>query len=438
MARLSIESLEGRDMPSASPLPVLLVIADQQFFYQEYNDTRNSLQANGVPVVVAATTTSPSTPHPNTGQGAGVSGTVTPQIALGNVNSSEYSAIAFVGGWGSSMYQYAYNDPDLNGVNDNFYHNAFYNGDANLHDGVIAPRKEIVNNLINDFLAQDKPVAGVCHGVTVLGWARVNGVSPLAGKTIAVPLTDGTPGMRYNGVDYAAGYALGQFIQTPAWGAVASPVSGQFGNPATVADDVVVDGRIITAENNHSAAFFGTVIAQQVIAAANPTIAETSIVVNDGAVQRSRVTSVTVTFNSPVNPIMLSAPGAVTLTRGNTIVQTGAIGANGRILVSAPMAGNTQFTLTFDNANGGAVSAGVERGSLSDGVWTLRIPSFNVTAEVVRLYGDSNGDSTVDGADLAVFGNAFGTATADYDSNGDNIIDGADLTVFGNRFGTTL
>ena len=25
----------------------------------------------------------------------------------------EYSAIAFVGGWGSSMYQYAYNDPNV-------------------------------------------------------------------------------------------------------------------------------------------------------------------------------------------------------------------------------------------------------------------------------------------------------------------------------------
>lgn len=50
--------------------------------------------------------------------------------------------------------------------------------------------------------------SAVCHGVTVLAWARVDGVSPSA---------DGSGG-------------------------------------TTVADDVIVDGRIITAENYDSAA----------------------------------------------------------------------------------------------------------------------------------------------------------------------------------------
>ena len=96
-----------------SPLPVLLVIADQQdFYFQEYNDTRNALLSRGVPVTVAATTTNPSIAHAGSGQGSG-SGVVVPTIALANADPANYSAIAFVGGWGSSMYQYAFNDPNL-------------------------------------------------------------------------------------------------------------------------------------------------------------------------------------------------------------------------------------------------------------------------------------------------------------------------------------
>ncbi len=73
-----------------------MVIADQHdFYYQEYGDTRDSLEAAGVEVVVAATTTSPSFPHPNTGQGAS-DGMVVPDIALSNVNPSDYSAITLL------------------------------------------------------------------------------------------------------------------------------------------------------------------------------------------------------------------------------------------------------------------------------------------------------------------------------------------------------
>src|SRR5262245_17745819 len=87
--RLGLNPLEDRLVPA--PLPVLMVIANQDFYYQEYGDTRTSLQSKGVPVVVAATTATPSVPHPNSGQGTG-SGVVTPSIALANVNAADYSA----------------------------------------------------------------------------------------------------------------------------------------------------------------------------------------------------------------------------------------------------------------------------------------------------------------------------------------------------------
>lgn len=292
--RLSVRELEPRALMSADPLPVLLVIADQQhFFYREYADTRNSLLADDVPVVVAATTTQPSTAHAGTGQGTG-SGVVVPDVALAAVDPADYSAIAFVGGWGASMYQYAFNDPDLDGDTDNFYHTGFYNGDPNLNDGVMAPQKVVANNLINAFLAADKPVAGVCHGVTVLAWARVDGVSPLAGRTVAVPIKDGSPGMFFNGDSYAPGYVRGQYDMVVANGALPNDVNGEYGNPNTTTDDVVVDGPIITGGDDWAAAYFGEVIAREVRARLPVNEAPTDIVLSPAAVAETLPAGTTV------------------------------------------------------------------------------------------------------------------------------------------------
>jgi hypothetical protein len=118
-------------------------------------------------------------------------------------------------------------------------------------------------------MAADKHVAGICHGVTVLAWARVDGVSPLSGRQVSIPYI-GTPSMFWNGVWYAASYPQGQRDMVVANGATPNMSSGQYGDPATVADDVVVDGRIITAENFDSALYFGQVIAEEVLAAEPP------------------------------------------------------------------------------------------------------------------------------------------------------------------------
>jgi putative intracellular protease/amidase len=243
-----LETLESRDLMAADPLPVLMVLADRQdFYYREYGETRIGLEAAGVAVRVAAMTTNPTFPHPGTGETG--SGMVVPDLALASVDPADYSAIVFVGGWGSSMYQYAYPGDYVN----------------NAYDGDPAT-KAVVNELIGEFLAQDKYVAAICHGVTVLAWARVDGVSPLSGKTVSVPWI-GSPATFYQGQWYG-GSQLMQYPQVTANGAMANTHSGQYGNPATVADDVVVDGRIITAENFDAALYFGSVIATHVIAAA--------------------------------------------------------------------------------------------------------------------------------------------------------------------------
>src|SRR5690606_17891625 len=146
-----LEQLERREVFNADPLPVLLVIADSHhFFYQEYGDTRASLEAQGIDVVVAAKTTATSYPHVGTGEPDG-GGAVTPGIAVAEVDPPQFSAIAFVGGWGASMSQYAF-------PGDYVYDH--YDGDP--------ATKAVVNDLIGAFLEEDKYVAAVCHATMIL------------------------------------------------------------------------------------------------------------------------------------------------------------------------------------------------------------------------------------------------------------------------------
>jgi putative intracellular protease/amidase len=308
---MRIEALESRDMFNADPLPVLMVIADQQdFYYQEYGDTRASLEASGVEVQVAATTTNPSTPHANSGQGD-EDGVVVPDLALSSVDPADYSAIVFVGGWGSSMYQY-----DFPGD----YQNDLYDGDI--------ATKEIVNDLINDFLDEDKYVAAICHATTILSWARVDGASPIAGKTVSVPYI-GSPAVLYQGMWYA-NMELGQYEQAVENGAIANVVSGQYGDPTTVADDVVVDGRIITAENYDAAAHFGEVIASHVIPAADTPPENTAPVADDA--------TWTLDENTPAG----AAVGAVSASDADV----------GQNLSYAIVAGNDAGAFSIDNDTG--------------------------------------------------------------------------------------
>ena len=66
------------------------------------------------------------------------------------------------------------------------------------------------------------------------------------------------------------------------------------------------------------------------------------------------------------------------------------------------------------------------------------------TTNVFRLFGDLNGDKSVNGLDLTAFRNAFGTVSTDpaylssLDSNGDGAINGLDLAQFRARFGTII
>jgi len=75
---------------------------------------------------------------------------------------------------------------------------------------------------------------------------------------------------------------------------------------------------------------------------------------------------------------------------------------------------------------------------------THDIPTESSVSSLFRLFGDVNGDRTVNITDLTAFRNAFGATTTDanyqpfLDFNGDGVINLTDLTQFRKRFGIIL
>jgi hypothetical protein len=182
-----------------------------------------------------------------------------------------------------------------------------------------------------------------------------------------------------------------------------------------------------------------------------PTVASTSV--NGGGVQRSRVTSLLVTFNSPV-----AFSGAVA--NAFTLTRTGG-GAVNFTATANLVGGVTIVTLT------GFTGSETQFGSLQDGRYTLAALAGQISSSgfaldgngdgkpgdnytfgdaqgLYRFFGDFNGDRNVDIADFGLFSSTYGlNATQSgfisaFDFNGDGVIDIADFGQFSIRIFTVL
>lgn len=100
---LQLEQLEAREVLTAKPLPVLMVIANRDFVVNH--------EAQVAPLDLAAASAR---------QGATVTGSGGTFTLTFNGQST--------GGWGASMYQYSFNDPSLgNSAHDEAFMNRNYN-----------------------------------------------------------------------------------------------------------------------------------------------------------------------------------------------------------------------------------------------------------------------------------------------------------------------
>jgi ELWxxDGT repeat protein len=171
-----------------------------------------------------------------------------------------------------------------------------------------------------------------------------------------------------------------------------------------------------------------------------------AVLVNDGSAQRSRISRLTVSLTIQVS-FATTPSAAFRLTR---ISDNTAVG----VTATASIVGGVTV-VTLDGFTGSAT----EFGSLADGRYTLTALASQISANgqhmtsdyifgdeqgLYRMFGDMNGDRTVNGLDFGSFKDAFGTQTGDahylsfLDFDGDGVINGFDFGQFRSRFGTIL
>lgn len=175
-------------------------------------------------------------------------------------------------------------------------------------------------------------------------------------------------------------------------------------------------------------------------------LATASVQVNDGAPQRSMVTSLKVTFSEPVTfPYGISD--------AFRLQHSDAGGPAGFVVLNLVQSGNT-VTITFNDLYYAPGSAK----SLIDGHYTLELVSSNIQSangffdgnadgfpggnllyDTFRLFGDGNGDGTVNSIDFALFRKCFGTSlNLTFDADGDGTVNASDFAEFRKRFGISL
>lgn len=177
----------------------------------------------------------------------------------------------------------------------------------------------------------------------------------------------------------------------------------------------------------------------------------TTVIVNHGDVQRSRVTSVEVDFDQIVS-LPATPTSAFTLKRqsDNAIVTLGA---------SVDNSGNgTKVTLTF-------IGGAVDNVSLKDGRYTLTALQSQISSvagqldgnadgtggddfvlvgnpsnapKLYRMYGDVDGDGSVFANDFISFRLAFSGIDDALDFDGDGFVSASDFVKFRQRFNTSI
>jgi regulation of enolase protein 1 (concanavalin A-like superfamily) len=175
------------------------------------------------------------------------------------------------------------------------------------------------------------------------------------------------------------------------------------------------------------------------------TPAVTSFTVNDGSAQRSTVSGLAVTFNQPV-----------TLDVGAfSVVGRNGAGSGTSVSWTNPTGDGQTWLVTFSGP-------GVTAAGLGDGVYDFKVtasavhpvgaapgsPAYSMAADYAtsffRLFGDSDGNGTVNALDYARFKAAFGSAAGSpgyngaFDFDGNGAVNALDYAYFKNNFGKTV
>jgi hypothetical protein len=161
-----------------------------------------------------------------------------------------------------------------------------------------------------------------------------------------------------------------------------------------------------------------------------------TLAINGGTAQRSQIQSATVTFDT-----------AVTLDSGAISVSRRTAGAV-TVASSNPSGDGRAWQLAFSGTS-------TLNGMLIDGIYDVTVVASKVHAlgftlgtdrafTFHRLYGDYNGDKTVNNTDAFQFNKAYGTSAGQsgyqsfFDYDGNQTINNTDAFQFNKRYGTSL
>jgi hypothetical protein len=285
------------------------------------------------------------------------------------------------------------------------------------------------------------------------GILTITGDLTTAGGLVSVQLNGTTAGAGYDQLDVQGGVTLGGNLGAALGFKAPSPSSFTIIANSGTSDPTV--GEFANAAENATLTLSGVRFrinynagdGNDVVLTRLPT-GVASVVVNDGAAQRSMVRTIAVTFDGKVT-LPANPADAFSLER------TGP-GGGGFVAVTVSTAGSTPAqtvaTLTFN----GALS---ENKSLVDGRYTLSVLGAQITdaggaavdadndgtpggtgvTNLHRLFGDNDGDADVDASDFGAFRATFGTGSNlafDFDSDGD--VDASDFGAFRQRFGLSV
>jgi hypothetical protein len=166
--------------------------------------------------------------------------------------------------------------------------------------------------------------------------------------------------------------------------------------------------------------------------------------VNDGSAQRSRVTSITITFNQSVT-LPSNPADAFQLKRnsdGAAVTLAGTVSSNAVTLtftggaVNGLSLADGRYTLTALAAqiNGGNFDGNGD-GTPGDDYQLIGDPATN---KLFRLFGDTNGDGAIGANDFVFFRQSFNSVNDIFDFDGDGFVSTSDFNQFRNRFNTSI
>ena len=229
---------------------------------------------------------------------------------------------------------------------------------------------------------------------------------------------------------------------------------------------------VYAGDSTYAGSQSSTVSAVALPTATAPTLV--SSVLGDGTVQRSVVGSFTLTFSEPVNftsssftlwSEVINSDGSI-----NTGTGVAAAGVSSWLTASNPSGDGETWILNVTNSTNNAAggSGGTGGTTVANGIYQLVLHGANITDaatgtaqynggadQIVQfnsveagglsnyfhvLYGDINGDGTVDSSDYRAFKTAFLTSAGDanwnaaLDVNQDGSIDSLDYRAFKNDF----